>query len=49
MMSENEAGAVREVEELDVATVDGILKNNIDGLSGQPEIRQFSGGSSNPT
>jgi aminoglycoside phosphotransferase (APT) family kinase protein len=49
MMSENEAGAVREGEELDVTAVDRILKNNIDGLSGQPEISQFSGGSSNLT
>jgi aminoglycoside phosphotransferase (APT) family kinase protein len=43
------AGDVRAGEELDVAKVDGFLKERIAGLEGTPAIRQFARGASNLT
>lgn len=46
------ATVIREGEQLDVAAVDGYLKNTLAGqfdLSGTPEIKQFPGGASNLT
>jgi len=45
----DQADSVREGEELDAAVVDGYLKDKIEGLQGQPQIKQFSGGASNLT
>lgn len=45
----DQAGAVRSGEELDLAAVDRYLKAQIGGLSGTPELQQFSGGASNLT
>lgn len=42
-------GAVREGEKLPLANVDAYLKEHIDGLQGQPEVTQYSGGASNWT
>ncbi len=49
MSSANPAGEVRKGEELDVAAIDAILKENVEGLEGVPEVRQFSSGASNLT
>ena len=49
MSSANPAGEVRKGEELDVAAIDAVLKKNIEGLEGTPEVRQFSSGASNLT
>ncbi|MGH7436450.1 MAG: phosphotransferase family protein [Polyangiaceae bacterium] len=43
------AGAVRKGEELDVTSVDRWLKENIPGVSGRPEVTQYTGGASNWT
>jgi aminoglycoside phosphotransferase (APT) family kinase protein len=43
------ASKIREGEELDVAAVDGYLKQHIQGLSGIPQVTQFPGGASNLT
>lgn len=40
---------VREGEELDAARVDAWLKEQVPGLEGEPEVRQFPGGASNLT
>lgn len=40
---------MRQGEELDVDIIDGELKSRIEGLQGTPELRQFTGGSSNLT
>lgn len=40
---------VREEDAFDLARVDAFLKNRIEGLSGEPELRQFPGGASNLT
>ena len=45
----DEAGAVRDGEELNLNTVDPFIKQHVDGLSGTPTVRQFSGGASNLT
>jgi len=45
----NPSGEMRTGEELDASVVDAELKSRIDGLSGTPELRQFTGGSSNLT
>ena len=45
----DEPAPVRAGEELDIAKVDDILKRNIPGLSGTPEIREFPRGASNLT
>jgi aminoglycoside phosphotransferase (APT) family kinase protein len=45
----NKTVNVREGEELDVALIDGLLKERIDGLAGTPVIRQFASGHSNLT
>ncbi|MGH8493845.1 MAG: phosphotransferase family protein [Moraxellaceae bacterium] len=45
----DEARAVRQGEELDVATVDAYLKQQLPDLKGTPEILQFAGGASNLT
>ncbi len=42
-------GAVRAGEELDVAAVDAWLRGKLDGLTGLPEVTQYSGGASNWT
>ncbi len=41
--------SMREGEELDVKVIDTVLKDNISGLEGKPDIRQFKGGHSNLT
>lgn len=43
------ASKIREGEELDVAAVDGYLKQHIQGLTGTPQVTQFPGGASNLT
>jgi aminoglycoside phosphotransferase (APT) family kinase protein len=45
----DEARAVRAGEELDAAAVDRYLRQQLPGLEGAPEIRQFPGGASNLT
>lgn len=40
---------VRDEDRLDVGRVDEFLKNHVDGLRGEPTIRQFPGGASNLT
>lgn len=45
----DEPAPVRPGEELDVAKVDDVIKRNIPGLSGMPEIREFPRGASNLT
>lgn len=45
----DEAGAVRDGESLDRAAVHAYLREHIDGLDGEPELRQFAGGASNLT
>ena len=45
----DEAGAVRDGEELNLNTVDPFIKQHVDGLSGTPTVRQFAGGASNLT
>ncbi len=49
MRTDNPAGEVRKGEELDVAAIDAVLKENIEGLEGTPDVRQFSSGASNLT
>ena len=46
---QDEAGAVRNGEELDVAAVDAWLKRQLPGLQGMPEVTQYAGGASNWT
>lgn len=41
--------AVREEDRIDIAAVDAFLQTHIDGLRGEPELRQFPGGASNLT
>lgn len=43
------AGQVRDGEGLPIATLDPWLKSHIDGLAGDPEVTQYSGGASNWT
>ena len=45
----DQASAIRDGEELDVAAVDRYLKSQISDLHGIPTIRQFPGGASNLT
>jgi aminoglycoside phosphotransferase (APT) family kinase protein len=40
---------VRDEDRLDIARVDAFLQSHIDGLAGEPTIRQFPGGASNLT
>ena len=49
MSTENPAGEVRKGEELDIAAIDAVLKKNVPGLEGTPEVKQFSSGASNLT
>ena len=49
MSMEDRAKEVRQGEELDAAAVEAFLRDNIPGLSGALEIRQFPGGFSNLT
>jgi aminoglycoside phosphotransferase (APT) family kinase protein len=49
MTPEDEPGPVRAEDAMDVARLEPWLSERIDGLSGRPEIRQFSGGASNLT
>lgn len=42
-------GRVREGEELNIGAIDAWLKNHIEGLSGDAEVTQYSGGASNWT
>jgi aminoglycoside phosphotransferase (APT) family kinase protein len=48
-MPDGEPGPVRAEDALDVDRLDSWLSKQIAGLSGPPEIRQFSGGASNLT
>lgn len=48
-MESNPTINMRAGERLDLIQVDRILKERISGLDGEPQIRQFSGGSSNLT
>ncbi len=48
-MSANPTITIRKGEELDVAAVDAVLKNAVDGLSGQPVVKQYASGASNLT
>ncbi|MCC2637354.1 MAG: phosphotransferase family protein [Moraxellaceae bacterium] len=45
----DEARSVRKGDELDAAAVDRFLKQQLPGLEGLPEIKQFPGGASNLT
>ncbi|WP_226468652.1 phosphotransferase family protein [Luteimonas panaciterrae] len=45
----DQARPVREEDAFDLARVDAFLKDRIEGLSGDPELRQFPGGASNLT
>ena len=47
--TKNPAVDVRKGEELDITAIDAVLKQAIDGLSGTPEVQQFSSGASNLT
>jgi aminoglycoside phosphotransferase (APT) family kinase protein len=47
--SVDQARALREEDAFDVANVDAFLKQRIDGLQGEPSVRQFPGGASNLT
>lgn len=49
MSETNKTIEMRAGEELDVGVIDAVIKDNIDGLSGMPEIRQFESGHSNLT
>ncbi len=49
MSSENPTVEVRKGEELDIAAVDAALKGAVSGLSGTPEVKQYSSGASNLT
>ncbi|PJE95400.1 phosphotransferase family protein [Streptomyces carminius] len=49
MSSEDKRGAVRAEDAFDVPRVDAWLKEHLDGLTGTPEVTQFSGGASNLT
>lgn len=40
---------VREGEELDIAVIDRLIKERVEGISGDPEVRQFQSGQSNLT
>ncbi len=48
-MADNATIEVREGEALDVAAVDAVLKANVEGLSGQPTVKQYPSGNSNLT
>lgn len=45
----DQARPVREEDAFDLARVDAFLKSRVEGLSGDPELRQFPGGASNLT
>lgn len=45
----DQAGNIREGEELDIKVIDSFFKQHIEGLEGQPEMTQFPGGASNLT
>ena len=47
--SPDQARAVREEDAFDVVRVDAFLKQHIDGLEGEPVVKQFPGGASNLT
>ena len=47
--TKNPAVEVRKGEELDIAAVDAVLKEAVAGLTGMPEVSQFSSGASNLT
>ncbi|MGB3456964.1 MAG: phosphotransferase family protein [Litorimonas sp.] len=49
MAGENATIDVREGEALDITAVDAILKANVDGLSGDPTVKQYPSGNSNLT
>lgn len=49
MIDSNPTMEMRSDERLDMQVVDELLKQHIDGIEGEPQIRQFSGGSSNLT
>ena len=46
---QDKAGKVRVGEELDLTELNSWLINHIDGISGEPEVAQYSGGASNWT
>ncbi len=48
-MNANPTIDIREGESLDVAAVDAVLKQAIDGLSGTPKLKQYASGASNLT
>src|SRR5579859_3973196 len=47
--SPDQARAVREEDAFDVVRVDAFLKQHIDGLEGEPVVKQFPGGAWNLT
>ena len=49
MAGENATIEVRKGEGLDIDAVDAVLKANVDGLSGQPTVKQYPSGNSNLT
>lgn len=48
-MSEEKSGSVRAEDAFDVPAADAWIKQHVSGISGQPEVTQFSGGASNLT
>ncbi|HEX5852559.1 MAG TPA: phosphotransferase family protein [Solirubrobacteraceae bacterium] len=46
---ENQPGPVRGEDSFDIARVDRWLRERVEGLTGPPEVRQFTGGASNLT
>ncbi len=45
----DQPGSVRGEDSFDVARLDRWLRERVDGLTGPPEVRQFTGGASNLT
>jgi len=48
-MNIDKANDIRKGEELDIVSLSSYLKEHIDGLSGDLEVKQFPGGASNLT
>lgn len=49
MVNMNKTIPVREGEDLDPDLIDPVMKSHIEGLTGEPEVRQFASGHSNLT
>lgn len=49
MAEHNPTVEVRKGEEIDIAAIDAVLKREVEGLSGDPKVTQYSSGASNLT